>query len=298
MTGYFEPRSLHEACELADRYQGDGKILAGGTALVLFMRQGLLDPAQLINVQHVPELRGVAVEDGADGGGRVLAIGAAVTHAEAARLPVVRQVHGALAETFRKVATPRIRNVGTVGGNLANGDPHQDPPVTLLALDAWVTAVSTRGRREIRLGEFFRSYYETALRPDEILTRVSVPTRPARAGLAFIKYLPRSQDDYATVDVAAWVRLADGSSSGPAPELQEVRIALGSVGPVPFRALDAERILTGGVLTERVLAESGAAAAAACDPEDDVRGSAAYKRELVKVLVGRAVRQAVEDAEG
>jgi carbon-monoxide dehydrogenase medium subunit len=223
-------------------------------------------------------------------------IGAAVTHAAAARSPAVWQAYGALAETFRKVATPRIRNVGTVGGNLANGDPHQDPPVALLALDARVTAVSARGQREIRLRELFRSYYETALRPDEILTRVYVPIRPARAGLAFIKYLPRSQDDYATVDVAAWVRLAEGESGDPGPVLEEVRIALGSVGPVAFRALDAERILTGAPLADGVLVESGAVAAAACDPEDDVRGSPAYKRELVRVLVGRAVRQAVEDA--
>jgi carbon-monoxide dehydrogenase medium subunit len=214
-----------------------------------------------------------------------------VTHTEAARSPLVQAQYPALAETFRHVATPRIRNAGTVGGNLAHGDPHLDPPVTLLALDARVTARSVGGEREIALGDFFRDYYETALAPDELLTQVSVPAVPARSGLAFIKYLPRSQDDYATVDVAVWLRLAEGSNS-----IEESRIALGSVGPTPLRARDAERLLVGQTLSDELLGEAGELAAQACDPEDDVRGSAAYKRELVKVVVRRAAYQAQDDA--
>jgi carbon-monoxide dehydrogenase medium subunit len=290
---YFEPRTLEEACELTHRYAEDGKVLAGGTALVLLMRQRLLAPAQLVNVQHVAELAGIHA-NGADGRAASrseLVIGALVTHAEAARSTLVREQYLALAETFRHVATPRIRNAGTVGGNLAHGDPHLDPPVTLLALDAHVTARSVRGEREIPLGDFFRDYYETALEPDEILKQVSVPAPPARSGLSFIKYLPRSQDDYATVDVAVWLRLADGSDV-----VEESRIALGSVGPTPIRAHDAERQLVGQTLSDELLAQAGELAAQACDPEDDVRGSAAYKRELVKVVVRRAAYQAQDDA--
>jgi aerobic carbon-monoxide dehydrogenase medium subunit len=281
---YHEPATLDEACHLLDRYGEDGRILAGGTAVVLFMRQGLLAPSCLINIQPLTDLAQMApTDDGVD-------VGALVTHSNAQRSPVLRGHYAALTDTFARVATPRIRNAGTVGGNLAHGDPHLDPPVTLLALDAAVTAVSSRGARRIALVDFFRDYYETALQPGEILTRIHIPVRPARSGLAFIKFLPRSQDDYATVDVAAWVRLDDSQ------RIVEARLALGSVGSIPFRASDAEALFKGEPLTEELAAEAGALAAEAADPEDDVRGSAAYKRELIKVLVPRALRQAVADA--
>jgi len=297
MTDYHEPRTLDEACELLQRYGDDAKVLAGGTALVLFMRQGLLDPACLINIQHIPELAGIREAAPAplsgEGWGGGLRLGALTTHAQAAASPLTRDQYPALVSTFRHVATPRIRNAGTIGGNLAHGDPHLDPPVTLLVLDARVGAQSMRGRRELPLSELFRNYYETSLAPDEILTEILLPLPPAGSGAAFIKFLPRSQDDYATVDVAAWVRLAPGSADG---KIADLRIALGSVGPVPFRAAEAEAILKGESIGDEPLAEAGERAAAACDPEDDVRGSAAYKREVVKVLVGRAVRQAVEAA--
>ena len=321
MTDYFEPRSVDEVCELLQRYGDDAKLLAGGTALVLFMRQGLLDPPCLINIQYLEELAGISQSanenllQSATGSPQpalrapqsaphdplsAIQIGALTTHTQAASSPLIKQAYPALASTFRHVATPRIRNAGTVGGNLAHGDPHLDPPVTLLALDASVVAQSTRGPRQFPLSEFFRDYYETALAPDEIITHVLVPPSSTGAGAAFIKFLPRSQDDYATVDIAAWVRLP--ASSDPTPHspalIEDVRIALGSVGPIPFRALDAEDVLRGEVITDEALADAGERAASACDPEDDVRGSGAYKREIVKVLVGRVLRQAVAVAGG
>jgi carbon-monoxide dehydrogenase medium subunit len=279
VTDYFEPRTLDEACDLLQHYGEDGKVLAGGTALVLFMRQGLLNPGCLINIQHISELKGIEPASvpsplAAEGGGEGAYVGPPSP-----------------ADTFRHVATPRIRNAGTVGGNLAHGDPHLDPPVTLLALDARVAAQSTRGRREVHLSELFRDYYETSLSANEILTEVILPPPAPGSGAAFIKFLPRSQDDYATVDVAAWIKI---SSSGG--KIDDARVALGSVGPVPFRAVDAESFLKDAGVIDGALTEAGERAAAACDPEDDVRGSAAYKREVVKVLVGRAVRQAVEQA--
>lgn len=281
---YHAPRTVQEACELVERYGEDSRVLAGGTALVLLMRQRLLSPACLINIQRIESLGGIS----GNGGG--LSIGALTTHAQAAASSAVRGLYPALADTFAHVATPRIRNAGTVGGNLAHGDPHLDPPVTLLALDARVGLESIRGQRELSLEQFFVDYYETALEPGELVTRVRLPPRAPRSGLSFIKFLPRSQDDYATVDVAAWVRVAEDGS------VADARLALGSVGPVVFRAREAEVRLKGERLADGVLAEAGELAAAASDPEDDVRGSAAYKRELIKVLVGRAVRQAAEEA--
>lgn len=283
---YFEPRSLDEATDLVHRHAEDGKVLAGGTALVLLLRQRLLAPSCLINIQQVSELRGIRRENGG------LTLGALTTHAQAARSELLRDLYPALAETFARVATPRIRNAGTLGGNLAHGDPHLDPPITLLALEANVTLRSVRGERQIPLADFFVDYYETVLQPDELLTSVHLPARKPRSGLAFLKFLPRSQDDYATVDLAVWLRLADDGS------VERARVALGSVGPVPFRARQAEAALAGSRLEDDALAEAGRLAAEASDPEDDVRGSAAYKRELIKVLLGRAARQAWEEARG
>jgi carbon-monoxide dehydrogenase medium subunit len=282
---YFEPRSLDETCTLLDEFGEDGRLLAGGTALVILMRQRLLTPATLINVQHVPELAGIRSDNG------TISIGATTTHHAAASSDLLRSQYPALAETFSKVATPRIRNAATVGGNLAHADPHLDPPVTLMALDACVTARSSGAERQIPLSELFVDYYETSLAPNEVLTRVRLPARQPRTGLGFIKFLPRSQDDYAAVDVAAWVRLDETGATA------EARIALGSVGPVIFRATAAEAVLRGQLPGDEQLREVSELAASAAEPDDDIRGSAAYKRELIKVLVGRCVRLAVADAQ-
>ncbi|MFI5266506.1 MAG: FAD binding domain-containing protein [Chloroflexota bacterium] len=272
---YFEPRSIPEACDLAERYAEDGKLLAGGTALVLLMRQKLLQPSVLVNLAKVPELFGIRQADG------YIEIGATATHDQAARSELLRDHYPALAHTFAKVATPRIRHAGTVGGNLAHGDPHLDPPVSLLALDATVTLRSSEAARELKLAGFFLDYYETALRPGEILTGIRIPERHKGEGLAFVKFLPRSQDDYATVDVAVWLNGRD------------VRIALGSVGPTVFRASEAEELLK---RQPDALQEAGDLAAQAADPDDDVRGSSAYKRELIKALLPRVVAEARQDA--
>jgi aerobic carbon-monoxide dehydrogenase medium subunit len=283
---YREPRSLDETCALMDDLGEDGRLLAGGTALVLFMRQRLLSPAALINLRHVPELAGIRSENGS------LVIGALTTHHEAAHSDLLRSQYPGLADTFARVATPRIRNAGTVGGNLAHGDPHLDPPVTLLALDASVATRSSRGERQIPLNELFLDYYETSLGTGEVLTSVRLPARQPGTGVGFIKFLPRSQDDYAAVDVAAWVRLDPRTGT-----LADARLALGSVGPVAFRAIEAEAVLRSQRPDASVLAEAGERAAAQADPEDDIRGSPAYKRELIRVLVGRCVRLALAEAQ-
>ena len=272
---YVEPQSLDEALELASKYAEDGKLLAGGTALVLLMRQKLLQPSVLVNLGKVPELAGIRQADGH------IDIGATTTHDQAARSELLRQHYPALACTFAKVATPRIRHAGTVGGNLAHGDPHLDPPVSLLALDATVTLRSNTTERELKLADFFLDYYETALRPGEVLTGIRVPARLKGEGLAFLKFLPRSQDDYATVDLAVWLNGSD------------VRIALGSVGTIVFRATEAEALLK---RQPEALNEAGELAAKAADPDDDVRGSAAYKRQLIEVLLGRVIAEARQDA--
>jgi aerobic carbon-monoxide dehydrogenase medium subunit len=281
---YRAPRSLDEALAILGEYGEDARVVAGGTALLTMMRQRLVQPRCLVSLRDVPGLERIEANGG-------LRLGALVTHREAEISPLVRERLPVLAETFRRVASVRIRHMATVGGALAHGDPNQDPPVTLLALEATVEVRGPRGARGIPVAEFFRDYYETALEPGELVTAVTVPSLPAATGAAFLKFLPRTADDYATVAAAAIVTLEpDGA------RCREARIALGSVGLTPLRATSAERLLAREALGEGLLQAAGEAAKTAVDPLSDHRGSAAYKREMTGVMVGRALGQAWEAA--
>ncbi len=282
---YRAPRGLDEALAVLREHGEDARVVAGGTALVTMLRQHLVRPGCLVSLRDVQGLNRIEATNGA------LRLGALVTHREAEVSPLVRERLPVLAETFRRVATVRIRHMATIGGALAHADPNQDPPVTLLALGARVEIRGARGHRELPLGEFFRDYYETALEPGELVTAVTVPLLPVASGATFLKFLPRTADDYATVAVAAIVTVEpDGE------RCREARIALGSVGVTPLRAMAAEALLSGQRLSESLLRAAGEAVKGQVDPLSDHRGSAAYKREMAGVMVGRALTQAWEAA--
>lgn len=278
---YHAPTELREALELLRRYGEDAHVMAGGVSLVLLMEQGLVRPGHVVGLRGIAALRGIARDpDGA------LRIGATVTHREAEVSPLVREHCAALAETFAHVATIRIRNQGTVGGNLAHADPAQDPPPMLLALDAAVRVAGAGGaERTVALDGFFTDVFETSLRPAELITSVRVPRLPAGSRAAYLKFLPRTLDDYATVSVAAVLASDAGGTCTHA------RIALGAVGPVAFRAKQAEAALVGRRVDARTVTEAAELAAAAADPLDDLRGPAAYKRRMAAVWTARALRQ-------
>jgi aerobic carbon-monoxide dehydrogenase medium subunit len=280
---YRAPRTLDEALAILGEYGEDARVIAGGTALVTMMRQRLVRPGCLVSLRDVQGLEGIERVNGA------LRLGALVTHRQAEVSPLVGERIPVLAETFRRVATVRIRHMATVGGALAHADPNQDPPVTLLALGARVHVRGAGGQRELAIDEFFRDYYESALEPGEIVTGVTVPAPAAGSGAAFVKFLPRTADDYATVAVTAIVSL-DGDRCGQA------RIALGSVGVTPLRARDAEALVTGQGMSEALLEAAGEAVKGQVDPLSDHRGSAAYKRDMAAVMVRRALGQAWEAA--
>ena len=282
---YRAPRTVDEVLALLREHGDDARVIAGGTALVTMMRQRLVLPGCLVSLRDVEGLARIEVTHGA------IRLGALVTHRHAEVSPLVKERLAVLAETFRRVATVRIRHMATVGGSLAHADPNQDPPVTLMALDASVEIRRAGGERKLPLSAFFRDYYETVLEPGELVTAVTVPPLPAASGAAFVKFLPRSADDYATVAVAATVTLEAGGE-----RCREARIALGSVAPTPLRAGAAEALLRGGQLDERLLRAVGEAAKGEVDPLTDHRGSAAYKREMTAVIVGRALTQAWEAA--
>src|SRR5262245_60979083 len=281
---YAAPRTIVEALAVLGEHGDEARVIAGGTALVTMMRQRLLSPGYLVSLREISGLDRIEAANGD------LCIGALVTHREAETSPLVRDRLPVLADTFRRVASVRIRNMATVGGALAHADPNQDPPVTLIALGARVE-IRGAGARELPVEEFFRDYYASALGPGEVVTGVVVPRLPATSGAAYVKFLPRTADDYATVAVAATVSLEpDGE------RCRAARIALGSVGVTPIRARAAEGLVAGQRLGTELLRTVGEAIKGAVDPLSDHRGSAAYKKEMAAVMVGRALTRAWDAA--
>jgi aerobic carbon-monoxide dehydrogenase medium subunit len=279
---YSEPTDLNEAFGLLNRYGDGARVIAGGTALIIWMRQRLLTPQMLVSLQRIPNFNNISFDE-SDG----LRIGAGALHRDIELSSLVKQHYPLLHETFRKVAQPRIRNMATLGGNLAGGDPLTDPGASLIALDAEVTLAGSGGRRTLALEEFFVDYYETALEPGEILTEVRIPP-PQRAAWAHIKFTPRSVEDFATVGVAVTLKCTGD-------RCEDVRLALNSVSSTILRAKKAEAVLRGQRVNDAALREMGEVAATEVDPMDDNRGSAEYKREMVKVLVRRATAAAVQN---
>ena len=193
---YYAPNSLEQAFELLEQHGDAARPIAGGTALINMMKLRLVRPGVVVSLRGIAELRGIARDDG------YLCIPAMTTHREAETSTLVQSAAPLLADALRHVATIRVRNVATLGGNLAHGDPNQDPPVALIAQGAELVVASSDGTRTIPVDDFFSDYYETVLEPGELLTDVRIPQLPAGTGTAFLKFLPRSMDDYATIAVA------------------------------------------------------------------------------------------------
>jgi aerobic carbon-monoxide dehydrogenase medium subunit len=278
------PFNLHQAEDLEHALSllkqfDDVHLMAGGTSLMLLMQLGLVEPANVVSLRRVRELRGIRRTP--DGG---LEIRALVTHRQAELAPEVRAYCPALSETFHHVATIRIRNQATVGGNVAHADPAQDPPPMLIALGADVVLRSAASERVLPMEEFFQGYLSTSLQPDEVLAAVRLPPLPAGTRATYEKFLPRTHDDYATVSVAAALQLQDGLCT-------DVRVALGGAASVPLRLRQVEDALRGETLTEDRLAEATAMIPQLVDPPDDARGSADYKRRMARVWTERALRR-------
>lgn len=280
---YQEPTTLKKAFSLLEKHGDDARVIAGGTSLLIMMRQRLLMPKVVISLTRIPKFDRITYKPN-DG----LRIGAGACHRDIELSPPVKKHYPLLHETFRKVAQPRIRNMGTLGGNLAAGDPLTDPGASLIALDAEVTLRSSKGQRTVRLDEFFVDYYQTALEAGELLTEIHVPP-PERPGWSHIKFTPRSIEDFATVGVAITVKTSDGTC-------EDIRLGLNSVASTIVHAKKAEAVLRGKPITEAALREMAEVASTECEPTDDNRGSAEYKLDLIKVLVRRAAEEAVQRA--
>ena len=268
------------------RYAGEARPYAGGAYLSIVMKQGLLEPKALVNIKKIEELKGVRF-DPAEG----LTLGALVTHHEIETSEIVRRAFPVLCEVEKEVANIRVRNVGTVGGNLASGEPLTDLAQVFISLDARVKIAGASGERAIPLEELFVDFYQTSLADDEILTHVVVPPLPARSGVEYIRFSSSSVVDKPCVGVS--VRL----SLEPAKKVCRVaRIVLGCVAPVPMRARKAEQVLEGKSFRPELVEEAASSAAQECSPVSDLRGSEQYKRAIVRTLVKRAAAKAYERA--
>ena len=266
-------RSVEEARELLGRYGEDAAVICGGTELLLLLKLGFAVYGHLVDIRGIDELGGIRADDGA------IVVGSTVTHREIERSPLVLERLPALAAMERRVANIRVRNVGTLGGNLCFSDPHSDPATFLLALDA---EAEVDGRR-MPLSEFLVGPYETALRHGELLGAVRIPV-PAPGTAVAHRKLAFHERPAATVACA--IRVDDGA-------VAEARIAVGSVGARAVRATAAERALAGcAVGDEAAVAEAAALASEAAQAVDDPNGSAAYKEQLVLVLVARCFADA------
>jgi aerobic carbon-monoxide dehydrogenase medium subunit len=238
----------------------------------------LVDADHLISLTRVPGLSGIRQE--ADG----LHIGGLTRHREVETSDLVKQHAPLLAEVYSHVATVRIRNVATVGGGIAHADPAQDPPPGLIALNASVKLISKNGERTLPITDVFQDYYETAIQPGELLSEVIIPTLPAATKTAYLKFLPRTADDYATVAVAARGEVDNGI-------VRNLRVALAAAASTPVHATAVEQALEGQQATADNIRRAAEAVADEVDPLDDFRGSPDYKRDMAVVFTRRALER-------
>ena len=282
---YHAPSSIGEATALLARLGEDAKILSGGQSLIPLMKLRLAGPRHLVDINGIPDLAYIRETGG------LLRIGGLTRESDMEDSELIRTRYPLLHDTSRVIADPLVRNLATVGGNLAHGDPANDHPAAMLALGAEVVAVGPRGERRIPMASFFTGPFTTALGADEILVEIRVPTPAARSGGAYIKF-ERKVGDFATAAVAVQVTLAANGTC------ERAGIGLTNVGVTPIKAEPAEAALKGARPDEAMIKRAAQLAADAAQPSADLRGSVEYKKDLVRVLTTRALRRALERAGG
>ena len=281
-----EPTSVHEAIALLDPDDAAVRPIAGGTALMLMMKAGVFRPTRLVSLRNLGD-RFSRIAAAADGH---LTIGAMTPLAAVERSPEVARVAPVIPRAMRRLSNIRVRNVATVGGNLAHGDPHMDLPPVLIALGAEVLVTGPRdngqtGERNIAVETLFAGYFETVLKKNELIAALRIPPQ-GKTRAAYLKVTTGSAEDWPALGVAVALE-AEGST------VKRARVVVSAATEKAVRLPTAESALAGATIDDKSLARAGDAAAAEAECIADVRGSAAYKRELIRVYVGRAVRQAL-----
>jgi len=282
---YLKPRTLEEALTLILQYKEESKLIAGGQSLLVLIQQGLVKPNYLIDIKGVSALDYINF-DKKDG----LKIGSLTSHRAIETSPIIQNGFGILCEMEEELATIQIRNRGTIGGNLCHADPAGDPCPVLIALSAKVKMASPSGERVMALEEFNKDYFESDLKADEILTEIQVPITPAHTGSAYTKFRIAERD---STLVAAAVLITLNSKN---EACGDARIVLGGAAPIPLRVKKAEKLLVGEEIKDNLLEQAAQIASDESNPMPDMSGSEEYKRELVKILVKRVAKEALERA--
>ncbi len=283
---YFEPTSLDEASDLLREGKGARKPLAGGTDIVIQLRRRVVSPEGLVNLKRIPELSGWACEPG-----QGLRLGACTPMRDLETSAAVGERFPSIREALRVVGSLQLRNIASVGGNLCNASPSADTAPPLMVLGATASLWTDDQRETLPVEDFFKGPGASVLGTGGLLVAVEVPEPAPLTGDAFERFTPRSAMDIAIASAAAAVTL-----DAAGQKVQAVRIALGAVAPTPIRAPGAEDLVRDKEPTPKLLEWAGAAAMEECRPIDDIRGSAAYRKELIRILVQRVLRQAVERA--
>jgi len=280
--GYYAPDSIAEACEALNRLGSKAKVLSGGTDIISKMKSGLLSPEFLISLKKLEFLTRIEYVPG-----KGVVIGARATHNDLVSSPILNDKYLSVSEAAHHMASNQIRNIGTVGGNLCNAVPSADLPPILIALGATIKLVGSNGERTMLLEDFFVGPVKTVIASDEILTEIVIPDQ-LTTGSTYIKFGLRRSGALAVVGLAAAVTVKGDM-------LEEVRIVIGAAAPTPMRAREAEDHLRGKVISDELIAEAGLIASKESKPISDIRGSAEYRRDLVRVFTRRALRKAINE---
>ncbi|HEX9637465.1 MAG TPA: xanthine dehydrogenase family protein subunit M [Acidobacteriota bacterium] len=282
---YHAPKTLPEAIQLLAKHGSSAKVLSGGQSLLPLLKLRLGQVDHLIDIGKIPNLEYIKEEGG------VLKLGGRTRESALERSELIQSKYPILAETTQVIADPLVRNLATIGGNLAHGDPANDHPATMIALGAEIVATGPKGTRTIPAAEFFTGLFTTALAADEILTEIRIPKPPPNSGGAYVK-LERKVGDFATAAAAVQITLAQDGT------IERAGIALTNAGQVPIEAKEAQNYLKGKKPDAAAIAEAAKLAGKAAEPEADRRGSVEYKREMARVLTARALKKACERAGG
>jgi carbon-monoxide dehydrogenase medium subunit len=282
---YHRASSLKDAIDLLDKYQDDYKIICGGQSLLILMRQGLVAPKNLIDIKSIEETSYIDYDPE-----KGLRIGATTTHRDIEKSPVLKKEYAVLTEMEENLASIQTRNWGTIGGNLAHGDPASDPAPILIALNASVKLTGKNGERSLPLEDFFVDIFETSLEEGELLTEIMVPAFPKKTAVVYEKF-NIIKNHQGIVSVASSITLSKNGS-----ECEDARIVLGAAAAIPLRAKGAEKLLIGNMIDKKLLETVGEKASEECDPVSDIHATETYRRDLIKALTIKITEKAWEQA--
>lgn len=279
---YFAPDSVAEACQLLSQFGSRAKIIAGGTDLIARMKNELLAPEVLVSIKKLDQLTKIEYVPG-----KGVVIGARVTHNGLVNSELLNEKYLSVSEAAHQMAANQVRNAGTIGGNIGSAVPSADLPPIFIALNATITVIGANGERSLAMEDIFTGPMQTCLTQDEIITEVVIPDQKM-TGSNYIKFGLRGAGALAVVGVAVAVQVENNV-------IKDARVALGAVSATPVRAKKAEDFLKGKEITEELLAEAGVIASGECIPISDIRASAEYRTDMVRVFTKRALRKAIDE---